>query len=56
KNWNFPKLHMGSHIFDDVEAKGATQNYNTKLNEKMHGSLKDSYLLCMNFCDVAEQV
>ncbi|KAG2074934.1 hypothetical protein BDR04DRAFT_1126623 [Suillus decipiens] len=55
KNWNFLKLHMGSHIFDDVEAKGATCNYNTKPNEKMHGSLKDSYLLCTNFRDVAEQ-
>ena len=47
---------MGSHIFDDVEAKGATRNYNTKPNEKMHGSLKDSYLLRTNFRDVAEQV
>ncbi|KAG2139767.1 hypothetical protein DEU56DRAFT_871106 [Suillus clintonianus] len=43
KNWNFPKLHMDVHIFDDP-------------NEKMHGSLKDSYLLCTNFCDVAEQI
>ncbi|KAG1733838.1 hypothetical protein EDB19DRAFT_1896555 [Suillus lakei] len=56
KNWNFLKLHMGSHIFDDVEAKGATRNYNTKPNEKMHGSLKDSYLLRTNFRDVAEQI
>jgi hypothetical protein len=47
---------MGSHIFDNVEAKGATRNYNTKPNKKMHGSLKDSYLLRMNFRDVAEQV
>ncbi|KAG1735246.1 hypothetical protein EDD22DRAFT_982430 [Suillus occidentalis] len=43
KNWNFPKLHMGSHIFDDPD-------------EKMHGLLKDSYLLHMNFRDVAEQI
>ncbi|KAG1888602.1 hypothetical protein F4604DRAFT_1877195 [Suillus subluteus] len=42
KNWNFPKLHMSSHIFDNVEVKGATHNYNTKPNEKMHGPLKDS--------------
>ncbi|KAG2143770.1 uncharacterized protein EDB93DRAFT_1241355 [Suillus bovinus] len=56
KNWNFPKLHMGSHIFDDVKAKGATRNYNTKPNEKMHGSLKDSYFLCTNFRDIAEQI
>jgi len=56
KNWNFPKLHLGMHIFDDIEAKGATRNYNTKPNEKMHGSLKDSYLLRTNFRDVAEQI
>ncbi|KAG2036604.1 hypothetical protein BDR03DRAFT_934392 [Suillus americanus] len=56
KNWNYPKLHMDLHIFDDVKAKGATRNYNTKPNEKMHGSLKDSYLLWTNFRDVAEQI
>ncbi|KAG1762507.1 hypothetical protein EDD22DRAFT_778368 [Suillus occidentalis] len=56
KNWNFPKLHMSVHIFDNIEAKGATRNYNTKPNERMHGSLKDSYLLRTNFRDVAPQV
>jgi len=56
KGWNFPKLHMDVHLFDDIEAKGATRNYNTKPNEKMHGSLKDSYLLRTNFQNVAEQV
>ncbi|KAG2110154.1 hypothetical protein BD769DRAFT_1630365 [Suillus cothurnatus] len=38
KGWNFPKLHMDAHLLDDIEAKGATRNYNTKPNEKMHGS------------------
>ncbi|KAG1860911.1 hypothetical protein F4604DRAFT_1893733 [Suillus subluteus] len=56
KNWNFPKLHMCVHIFDNIEAKGATCNYNTKPNEKMHGLLKDSYLLRTNFRDVAPQI
>ncbi|KAG1829942.1 hypothetical protein EV424DRAFT_1316050 [Suillus variegatus] len=56
KNWNFPKLHMSSHIFDNIEVKGATRNYNTKPNEKMHGSLKDLYLLRTNFRDVAPQI
>ncbi|KAG2345453.1 hypothetical protein BDR05DRAFT_880231, partial [Suillus weaverae] len=56
KNWNFPKLHMSVHIFNNIEAKGATHNYNTKPNEKMHGSLKDSYLMCTNFRDVAPQI
>lgn len=47
---------MSMHIFDNIEAKGATHNYNMKLNEKMHGSLKDSYLMRTNFRDVAPQV
>ncbi|KAG2740942.1 hypothetical protein P692DRAFT_20752021, partial [Suillus brevipes Sb2] len=56
KGWNFPKLHMDAHLFDDIEAKGATQNYNMKPNEKMHGSLKDSCLLQTNFRNVAKQI
>ncbi|KAG2148370.1 hypothetical protein BD769DRAFT_1624790 [Suillus cothurnatus] len=56
KNWNFPKLHMTTHIFDDIEAKGATCNYNTKPNEQMHGPLKDWYLNWTNFKNVAEQI
>ncbi|KAG2368972.1 hypothetical protein BDR07DRAFT_1268590, partial [Suillus spraguei] len=56
KNWNFPKLHMSVHIFNNIEAKGVTHNYNTKPNEKMHGSLKESYLMCTNFRDIAPQI
>ncbi|KAG2750897.1 hypothetical protein P692DRAFT_201839120 [Suillus brevipes Sb2] len=56
KNWNFPKLHMSVHIFDNIEAKGATRNYNTKPNKKMHGSLKDSYQMRTNFRNVAPQI
>ncbi|KAG1861785.1 hypothetical protein DFJ58DRAFT_744178 [Suillus subalutaceus] len=56
KNWNFPKLHMATHIFDDIEAKGATRNYNTKPYEQMHGPLKDWYLNRTNFKNVAEQI
>ncbi|KAG1886830.1 uncharacterized protein F5891DRAFT_1132413 [Suillus fuscotomentosus] len=56
KNWNFPKLHMSVHIFDNIEAKGVTRNYNTKPNEKMHGSLKESYLMRTNFRDIAPQI
>ncbi|KAG2066818.1 hypothetical protein BDR04DRAFT_1120936 [Suillus decipiens] len=56
KNWNFPKLHMMTHIFDDIEAKGATHKYNTKPNEQMHGPLKDWYLNWTNFKNVAEQI
>ncbi|KAG1725030.1 hypothetical protein EDB19DRAFT_1644239 [Suillus lakei] len=56
KNWNFPKLHMSVHIFDNIEAKGATRNYNTKPNEKMHRSLKDSYQMRTNFRNVVPQI
>ncbi|KAI9441949.1 hypothetical protein BJY52DRAFT_1195036 [Lactarius psammicola] len=44
KNWNFPKMHALVHSFDDIEAKGASCNYNTKPNEKLHGPLKTSLL------------
>ncbi|KAG2033659.1 hypothetical protein BDR03DRAFT_808803, partial [Suillus americanus] len=37
KNWNFPKKHLISHVFDNIVLKGATCNYSTKPNEKMHG-------------------
>ncbi|KAG1774375.1 hypothetical protein EV702DRAFT_1180794 [Suillus placidus] len=43
KNWSFPKIHLAAHLFDDIEAKGATRNYNTKPNKKCHGPLKESY-------------
>lgn len=56
KNWNFLKLHRATHIFDDIEAKGALCNYNTKPNEQMHGPLKDWYLNQMNFKNITEQV
>ncbi|KAG1877636.1 hypothetical protein DFJ58DRAFT_712346 [Suillus subalutaceus] len=57
KNWNFPKKHMITHIFDDILAKGATCNYNAKPNEKMHhdGALQKIYLQRTNFKDVAPQ-
>ncbi|KAL4066581.1 hypothetical protein J3A83DRAFT_4080094, partial [Scleroderma citrinum] len=42
KNWNFPKNHLGIHVFDDIEAKGVTCNFNTKPNEKMHGPIKEA--------------
>ncbi|KAG1777609.1 hypothetical protein EV702DRAFT_1197228 [Suillus placidus] len=56
KNWSFPKLHMTTHLFDNIEAKGATRNYNTKPNEQMHGPLKDSYQNRTNFKNFTEQI
>ena len=44
------------HVFDDIEAKGVTRNFNTKPNKKMHEPLKESYQLRTNFKDVADQV
>ncbi|KAG1879197.1 hypothetical protein F4604DRAFT_1679613 [Suillus subluteus] len=56
KNWSFPKLYMTIHLFDDIEAKGATRNYNMKPSEQMHGPLKDWYQDWTNFKNFAEQI
>ncbi|KAG1738319.1 uncharacterized protein EDB91DRAFT_1237726 [Suillus paluster] len=56
KNWNFPKHHLAVHLFDDIEAKGVTRNFNTKPNEKAHRPLKKSYQLRTNFKQVADQI
>ncbi|KAG1856505.1 hypothetical protein C8R48DRAFT_749127 [Suillus tomentosus] len=56
KNWNFPKKHSNVHVFDDILAKGATRNYNTKPNERMHGPLRAIYLRWTNFKNVATQI
>ncbi|KAK0209701.1 hypothetical protein IW262DRAFT_1468686 [Armillaria fumosa] len=56
KSWNFPKVHSHKHMVDDILEKGVMLNYNTKLNEKMHGPLKDAYQMRTNFKDVADQI
>ncbi|KAI5985055.1 hypothetical protein EDD15DRAFT_2390223 [Pisolithus albus] len=56
KNWNFPKNHTRMHVFDDIEVKGVTRNFNTKPNEKMHGPLKEKYQKRTNFKNVAQQI
>ncbi|KAI6111227.1 hypothetical protein F5141DRAFT_1188410 [Pisolithus sp. B1] len=56
KNWNFPKNHTCMHVFDDIEAKGITHNFNTKPNEKMHGPLKEKYQKHTNFKNVMQQI
>ncbi|KAG9087457.1 hypothetical protein FS749_002904 [Ceratobasidium sp. UAMH 11750] len=43
KNFNFPKMHMVCHLFDDVWNKGGTANFSTKPNEQMHGKLRRAY-------------
>lgn len=56
KSWDFPKMHSQLHLFDDIVAKGATRNYNTKTNESRHQPIKRVYIFLTNFKDVAEQV
>ncbi|KAK0492430.1 hypothetical protein EDD18DRAFT_1108823 [Armillaria luteobubalina] len=56
KHWNFLKAHSHQHLFNDIEAKGIMLNYNTKPNESMHGSFKESYQHCTNFKNVDEQI
>ncbi|KAG1864594.1 hypothetical protein C8R48DRAFT_747876 [Suillus tomentosus] len=56
KSWDFPKYHLGVHLFDDIKAKGVTRNFNTKPNEKVHRPLKKYYQLRTNFKQVADQI
>ncbi|KAG2028896.1 hypothetical protein BDR03DRAFT_1057700 [Suillus americanus] len=56
KNWAYPKWHAHAHLFDDIEAKGATRNTNTKPNEKCHGPIRRIYLQRTNSKNIAEQV
>ncbi|KAG2129743.1 hypothetical protein DEU56DRAFT_872433 [Suillus clintonianus] len=56
KNWNFPKIHSGKHIFDDIMAKGAARNFSTRPNEKQHGPIKKWYLRQTNRKNIADQI
>ncbi|KAG1884708.1 hypothetical protein F4604DRAFT_1676803 [Suillus subluteus] len=56
KNCNFLKIHLATHLFNDIMTKGVTRNFNSKPNEKAHRPLKKSYQLRTNFKDVAEQI
>ena len=49
-------MHLVQHLFDDIEAKGITQNYTSKTFKKMHGPLAETYQHVTNFKDVASQV
>ena len=56
KSWIFPKAHTHKHMFNDIQRKGVTQNYNTKPNEKCHSAFKNSYKFQTNFKNVAPQI
>ncbi|KAF9780021.1 hypothetical protein BJ322DRAFT_1165130 [Thelephora terrestris] len=50
------EIHSQLHLFDDIVAKGATRNYNTKTNESLNRPVRGIYLNRTNFRDVAEQI
>jgi hypothetical protein len=56
KSWNFPKMHSHQHVFDDIESKGASRNFGTKINESKHGAMRQTYHRLTNFKDVTPQV
>ncbi|KAJ7059195.1 hypothetical protein C8F01DRAFT_1370778 [Mycena amicta] len=56
KNWNFPKIHLQLHAFDDILRKGITKNFGTKIDESMHGPARAAYLTLTNKKDVAPQI
>ena len=49
-------MHLRVHVFDDIQAKGVTRNYNTKVNENLHGPIKDFYEQIGNGKDVDKNV
>ncbi|TFK58364.1 hypothetical protein BDN72DRAFT_751716, partial [Pluteus cervinus] len=53
---NFPKAHMHKHLYDDIEEKGATLNYTTMVNERLHRTIKKYYHNQTNFRNVGPQV
>ncbi|KAI9442019.1 hypothetical protein BJY52DRAFT_1229255 [Lactarius psammicola] len=55
RDWNYPKMHVLVHSFDDIKVKGASRNYNTKLNEKLHGPIRKLYNRT-NFKNVVSQI
>jgi hypothetical protein len=56
KNWNFPKMHLCMHLFNDIAQKGVTRNFSTKPNKKMHGTIRKSYKQRTNFKNFGKQV
>ena len=36
-------MHLHGHVSDDILEKGVTRNYNMKINESLHGPIKDIY-------------
>ena len=49
-------MHLCGHVFKDILEKGVTRNYNTKVNENLHGPIKDIYEHIGNGKNVDEKV
>ena len=49
-------MHLCAHVFKDILEKGVTRNYNTKVNENLHGPIKDIYENIGNGKNVDEKV
>lgn len=49
-------MHLHQHAFQDILEKGATRNFNTKINENLHGPIKDIYDNILNGKNVDERV
>lgn len=56
KNWDCPKPHLNQHSYDDVDEKGVTPNFNTKMFERRHGEPKIVYARLINGKNVTVQV
>jgi hypothetical protein len=49
-------MHLRAHVFDDILEKGATRGFNTKVNEYLHGPIKDIYDHIRNGKNIDERV
>jgi hypothetical protein len=49
-------MHLHVHVFDDILSKGVTRGYNTKINENLHGPIKDIYNHIRNGKNIDERV
>ncbi|KAL1741520.1 hypothetical protein HDZ31DRAFT_76116 [Schizophyllum fasciatum] len=56
KGWNFPKLHLHVHLFDNIWDKGVTRVQSTKPFEKIHGPIRKIYLEQTNFKNIPRQI
>ncbi|KDQ05511.1 hypothetical protein BOTBODRAFT_122711, partial [Botryobasidium botryosum FD-172 SS1] len=54
--FDFPKAHAYHHLFDHIERKGSTKNYNTKLGEAMHTGFKSTFEQTRRSDDFEEEV